>query len=260
MKCIIFTQDERIYLPTAIEIVVRNLIDDIECIILSPPMSTHGGILAGLKKHIPVFGIKGSFYMGMMAILSKLGPLLRIKPIWSNFWSIEAIAKYFEIPVYKIADVNSEEMHSILDEKKADLLISVSCPQVLEKTVLAKFKYGGINVHSAPLPKYRGLMPGFWVLYNGEKQTAVTVHLLDDKLDNGDILLQEPVEISPTETWNTLILKTKRTAGYILVKAVKKIKDGSVSYIPNRDDDATYYTFPTWREARDFRKRGGRIF
>ena len=260
MKCIIFTQDERLYLPMPIAIVVEELKNDIECIVLSPPMSTHGGFIKGIIKHLPIFGVKGTFIMGTRTLIAKIGPLLGVKPMWSNYWSIEDLATSHGIPVHKVGDVNSEEMDLILREKTADLLISVSCPQVIKKQMLDQFKHGGINVHSAPLPKYRGLMPGFWILYHGEENTAVTVHNLGDKLDNGDILLQMPVKVESGETWDSLISKTKEAAGHALVKAIKNIEMGTVKYIPNNDEDATYFSFPSKKDAKEFRRRGRRMF
>lgn len=207
-----------------------------------------------------MFGVKGTLKMGTQVIWSRVGPRLGFKPPGRDCWSIEDVGRKFNIPVHYVDDVNSDHMQQVLEQHPADLLVSVSCPQVLKPKVLNHFQRGGINVHSAPLPKYRGLMPAFWILYHGEKQTAVTVHDLAEKLDNGDILLQKPIDIAPSETWNSLLQKTKAAAGHALVEAVKAIEAGTVERRPNLDEEATYFSFPTAKHAREFRARGLSMF
>jgi methionyl-tRNA formyltransferase len=261
LKVAIFTQDERVYLPTAVGTVVEAMPDQISCIVLSPPMSTHGGALKGLLRHLPVFGIQGTLRMGFQVVWARLGPLLGLRPPTPRrYWSIEEVGLKFDIPTFHIDKVNSQEMHDVLDSHPSSLLASVSCPQIIRPKMLRRFEDGAINVHSAPLPLYRGLMPAFWVLFHGEKDTAVTVHDLAEKLDNGDIIHQEPIAIDQGESWNSLLGKTKSAAGEALVKAIRQIDDGSVVRKPNRDEDSSYFSFPTWEDARTFRSRGLRMF
>ena len=260
MKVTIFTQDDRVYLPIPIHKLVEQMPGQIASIILSPPMSTHGGKVSGLLRHLPVFGVAGTIRMGWQVIWARLGPLLGARPGNRDCWSIEEVGQKFGIPVYYVDDVNSQEMQDRISAHPAELLVSVSCPQILRPPVLRRFAQGGINVHSAPLPRYRGLMPAFWVLYNEETETAVTVHDLAEKLDNGDILLQRSVPIAPGETWNSLLAKTKTAAGDALVDAIKAIENGTVERRPNLDAESTYFSFPEWKHARDFRARGLKMF
>lgn len=261
LRIAIFTQDDRIYLPISLGLVVDSMPDEISCIVLSPPMSTHGGALKGLIKHLPVFGLQGTLRMGWRVIWSRLGPLLGFRPPGGRRdWSIQDLGRRHDIPTFCVDKVNSKEMHAILDRHPSDLLVSVSCPQIIRSKLMQRFSLGGINVHSAPLPRYRGLLPSFWVLYHGERETAVTVHDLAEKLDNGDILYQEAVPIEAGETWNSLLGKTKRAAGTALLNAIRQLEEGSVVRKPNRDEESTYFHFPTWKEAREFRSRGLRMF
>ena len=235
--------------------------DQISFIVLSPHMSTHGCALKGLLRLLPVFGIKGTMRMGFQVVWARLGPLVGMRPpAPRRYWSIEEVGRKFGIPTFHIDKVNSQEMHDVLDSHPSSLLASVSCPQIIRPKMLRRFEDGAINVHSAPLPLYRGLMPAFWVLLHGEKDTAVTVHDLAEKLDNGDIIYQERIPIEKGETWNSLLGKTKEAAGPALVQAIHQIDDGSVTRKPNRDEDSTYFNFPTWKEARAFRSRGLRMF
>jgi methionyl-tRNA formyltransferase len=260
LKVAIFTQDDRVYLPISVGILVEAAPERVSCIVLSPPMSTHGGGVKGLLKHLPVFGIRGTLRMGLRVIWARLGPLLGRRPVGRRYWSIEEVGRAHGVPTYFVEKVNSQRMNEVIDRHPADLLVSVSCPQIIRPKLLRRFPGGGINVHSAPLPRYRGLLPSFWVLYHGEKETAVTVHDLAEKLDDGEILYQRPVPIEPGDTWNSLLGKTKVAAGEALVEVVEQLENRSVTRRPNRDEDSTYFGFPTWKDAREFRSRGLRMF
>jgi len=257
---VVFTQDERVYLPLSLEPVVDRLGDRIECIVLSPPMSTHGGNAAGLKKHLSVFGLRGSVAMGVRVVAARLLPLLGIAPRKRRAWSIEALARAAGIPVHHVDKVNSASMHEILDRYQTGLLISVSCPQIIRKKLLSRFEHGGLNVHSSPLPRYRGLMPAFWLLFHDEQETAVTVHDLAEQLDDGDIRLQQAIPIRSDDTWNTLVTRTKTAAGDSLVEAVEKLERGDLPRRANPDDASSYFSFPSASDAREFRRRGRRMF
>lgn len=260
VKIVIFTQNEKLYLPLAIAAVVKRQKDDISCIILAAPMSTHGGKLKGMIRHLPVFGVKGTLIMAAKLAIANIGERLHLPKKPEGHWSIGAIGKQYGIPVYHVGDVNSEVVSEIIRKHPSDLLVSVSCPQIIKPHMIEKFSRGAINVHSAPLPKYRGLMPAFWVLLNNEPETAVTVHFLADKLDNGEILYQEPVTISRGETWDSLVTKTKKAAGNALNKTISLIAKDEVEPKPNNDANSTYFGFPTAADARNFRAAGKEMF
>lgn len=103
-------------------------------------------------------------------------------------------------------------------------------------------------------------MPAFWVLRNGEAKTATTVHDLGAKLDDGDIILQRKVEITPEDTWDSLVRKTKAAGTQALIEAVEQIKDGSVKRKPNLEEEATYFSFPTAKDRKAFIQAGRRFF
>lgn len=172
MKIAIFTQDERVYLPIPIGIVVDARPEDIACIVLCPPMSTHGGKWKGLRKHLAVFRLSGAFTMAWRIASAKILPLLGLRPRGRKYWTIAEIGQAHKIPTYSVSRLKSAQLQEILDRHPADLLISVSCPQIIRPDVLSHFPNGGVNVHSGDLPKYRGLMPTFWALYHEEKPGA----------------------------------------------------------------------------------------
>jgi len=260
MRIIVLTQSEDLYLPASLGYVCGQLGGEIVCIVSSPVMSTHGGSIRGVRKHLCLFGPKACVVLAMRSVQAKVASILHTPQKEGPFFSIRQVAKTFKIPFYRVARVNDSAFHTILDQHGPDLLISLSCPQIIGKKIRERMAAGCINVHGSPLPKYRGLMPAFWVLCNGEERTAVTVHDLEAKLDDGAILIQTEVEIAPEETWDSLVRKTKRAGAEALVEAVMQIKSGTAMRKPNRKEEATYFSWPNKADRRAFLARGRRFF
>ena len=260
MRILILSQNESLYLPTSFARVCGALRADIACIVCAPAMSTHGGPVPGFLRHLSLFGLSGTLRMGSRVALARFGDAIGTPGPEGPFQSIAAVARGFGVPYYRVRRTACPEFHAIIDSHRPDLLISMSCPQIIGKGIRERFPKGCINVHTAPLPRYRGLMPAFWALRNGEPATAVTVHELADKLDNGPILLQRSVPIDPDDTWDSLVRKTKAAGAVLLVEAVEQIRNGTVSPSPNRDEDATYFSFPTAADRKAFRAAGRRFF
>ncbi|MBN2475604.1 MAG: hypothetical protein JXB62_13410 [Pirellulales bacterium] len=260
MRIIILTQEENLYLPRSFATLCRALGPEIIGIVASPAMSTHGGAVKGFLKHFRLFGLKGTWLMGWRVARARLlARLTRPRPD-REVYSIRQVADAFAIPYHRVGKVRDESFLQLLDHYRPDLLISISCPQIIGKKIRDRIPQGCINVHGAPLPKYRGLMPTFWALRNGETTTAVSVHDLGAKLDDGAILVQKEVEIARNDTWDSLVRKTKAAGVEALLEAIQQLKDGTVQRKPNRQEEATYFSFPTVCDQREFLAAGRRFF
>jgi methionyl-tRNA formyltransferase len=260
MRCLLLTQDEKVFLPKSVDALCKRQHHNMAAIVVAPAMSTHGGWWRGLLRHVLLFGFSG--VKGWARVLAKA----TIKERWASLFStpsvgsIEQIAKRYDIPFFRVDEINCPKFHGLLDRLSSDLLISLSCPQVIGKKIRERFSLGAINVHGAPLPRYRGLMPAFWMLKNGESMAAATVHDLAARLDDGAILVQLTAPISKNETWETLVQKTKALGVDALIEAIDQIENGIVQRRPNQDDLATYFSFPTWKDSREFLNSGKRFF
>ncbi|MBX9703372.1 MAG: amino acid adenylation domain-containing protein [Silvanigrellaceae bacterium] len=91
--------------------------------------------------------------------------------------------------------------------KKFDFLFSIVNSEILSKKLLNLPRYYAINYHNSPLPKYAGLYATTWAILNGEKQHAISWHIMDEMVDAGDILKQPSFPIDDFETALSLNLK-----------------------------------------------------
>jgi UDP-4-amino-4-deoxy-L-arabinose formyltransferase/UDP-glucuronic acid dehydrogenase (UDP-4-keto-hexauronic acid decarboxylating) len=100
---------------------------------------------------------------------------------------------------------------------------------------------GCLNLHGSLLPKYRGRCPINWVLVNGEAETGVTLHYMTPRADDGDIVCQEKIPISDTDTARTVHDKAANTVADMLKGILPKLRDGTAPRIPQDHSQATYF-------------------
>jgi methionyl-tRNA formyltransferase len=173
-----------------------------------------------------------------------------------RFYGLEQIARAYAIPYKKIGNPNSREFVESARRRSADVIISVACPYILKEPLLSLPARGCVNIHHAPLPRYKGMMPTFWQMYHGETTVGVAVHFMAPELDEGVVLLQERLAIQPGESLHQLIRRSKRHGANCMARALRQIQAGSEVLTPVDTGQGSYFTFPTIAELREFRRRG----
>ena len=98
---------------------------------------------------------------------------------------------------------------------------------------------GIINVHASLLPRYRGAAPIQWAIARGETETGVSTMVMDEGLDTGPVLLQEPTPIGPDETSSELEPRLAALGVSLLERTLEAWADGALVPTPQNDSDAT---------------------
>lgn len=172
--------------------------------------------------------------------------------------ALRDMRRLYAVPVIGSADVNQKETFDQIQAWQPDLIISIYLNQLIKKPLIDLAPCGVINIHPALLPRHRGLFPYFWVIANQEKETGVTIHWVDEKFDTGQLLLQERISVSPSDTILSLSYKSSLVGAEMLVKAVNLIAGGNPPRLPQNNSQASYHTWPKPADQRRFRQRGGR--
>lgn len=144
------------------------------------------------------------------------------------------------VPVYQPDDASGMESLEYLAKLKADLFVVVSFGQILKKEVLDIPKFCSINLHGSLLPKYRGAAPTNWAIINGDKSTGVTVIRMNEKMDEGDIMLKSEIPIEDEDTNITLSEKLSELGAKLLLEAMDLIADKKEKLIKQDGSKATY--------------------
>ena len=115
---------------------------------------------------------------------------------------VKTLALTHETPVYQPQSLkkDNEEALAVLREIDPDMIVVAAYGKILPKEVLELPKFGCINIHGSLLPKYRGAAPIQRAIFDGEKQTGITVMQMAEGLDTGDMLLKRAVDIGENET------------------------------------------------------------
>lgn len=256
LRIFIITQDEPFYLPIFYEDVFSKLKGEVVGISILPEGKS---IVKKLKKYLGFYGPKQFYKKLILYILYGISDIASCMLPVKKLHSVRRISRKYSIPIIVVKKINGQEFLNKLKELKIDLVVSVASPQIFQKRLIEIPPLGCINIHGAPLPKYRGMLPSFWMLFNGEKKGAVTVHYIDERIDSGDIILQKEYDIEPNITHHDLIVKSKKIAAAAVIEAISLIKNGKVERKQNNPDLATYYTFPKREEILEFQQRGGKL-
>jgi methionyl-tRNA formyltransferase len=151
---------------------------------------------------------------------------------------------------FKPIDLNDLEVSLFdwLNEIEADVVFVYMFSRKIPTSILSvPQKYGFINFHGGKLPEYRGPVPDYWMIRNGEKQGVLTSHFMESDFDSGPILVEIKVNISENETAGTLISKLGLVAGYCMERTIEELEKGNKG-IPQDIEQADFQRRPEGKE------------
>jgi len=166
--------------------------------------------------------------------------------------TIGGYAESIGIPVKYIKTPNNREFREYLKTLDIDIIINQS-QNFIKKELLDIPRIGVLNRHNALLPKNRGRLTPFWVLKNKERETGVSIHFVEETLDSGDIIVQKRFNITPRDTFNSIVKKNYQIASTAMLEAINLLEQGHSSFLPNNDIDATYNSTPSFKDALIYR-------
>ena len=143
---------------------------------------------------------------------------------------VKECALRHNLKVLQPTNLKDEQFIEELRSLNADLFIVVAF-RMLPEAVWNMSKQGTFNLHGSLLPQYRGAAPINWSVINGDKKTGVTTFFLKKEIDTGNIILQDELLISTTDTVGTLHDKLMIRGADLVLKTVKAIESGKVKTI-----------------------------
>lgn len=132
---------------------------------------------------------------------------------------VKETAKKHALPIEQPTILDEETLRKIA-EWKPDLIVVAAYGKILPKALLDIPGFGCINLHASLLPKWRGASPVQNALLQGETETGVTVMLMDEGMDTGDILTQQTVAIDPDDTKESLLIRLTQEGKELLLKTI----------------------------------------
>ncbi len=159
--------------------------------------------------------------------------------------SILQLASERDIPVWEVHRLSDPQTVSILAAYQADIICVACFSQRIPRVILDLPRLGCLNVHPSLLPANRGPVPLFWTFREGHQRTCVTIHLMDEGMDTGDILVQEALEVPSGISYAQLELQCAALGGELLARTVWDIYKGVATPVPQNEAHSSYHPFPS---------------
>jgi methionyl-tRNA formyltransferase len=153
---------------------------------------------------------------------------------------VKVLAQELGIEVIQPEKLREPEAQAKLHAWTPDLIVVTAFGQILRKSVLELARYGCINVHASLLPRWRGAAPIQAAILHGDSRTGATIMILDPGIDTGPTLAQQPLDILPTDTAETLGQRLSIAGADLLIQTLPAYLDGSIHPQPQEDSGATY--------------------
>ena len=144
---------------------------------------------------------------------------------------------YFE----RCSDFTDKELIEKIKSLNSDVVVVCHFQKILNKELIDLPNYGSINLHPSLLPLYRGMAPQHWPIINGDKETGITVHFIDEGVDTGDIIVQKKLPIGQDTYVSELQNEMKIIYAVIVLEALEKIESKNSNYVKQRDSKGSYF-------------------
>jgi len=250
MNITFLTTDEPLFLPKFFENVLPALARRHTVRVCSvPPLYKSQSSAQAARRYLASFGVTATIQLTTRLLRAKLARQ-----------SIETICRRADIAYELIGDVNAPKFLDSLRRENVDLLVSVSCPQIFRRALIETPPRGILNIHGAILPQYRGVLPSFWMMANGEQWAGVSIYFVNEAIDAGDLCGQEVFPISADESLEEFILRSKVIAADLLLRTIGAMELGDVERRPLDLAQGSYCPWPDAKAVQRFRAAGRRLW
>lgn len=145
------------------------------------------------------------------------------------------------ITVLQPQDASGAESVNYLNGLGADLFIVISFGQILKKSILSIPKLFAVNVHGSLLPNYRGAAPTNWAIINGDESSGISIIKMNERMDEGDVILKREVRIDPDDTNITLTETLSELGSKALIEIIDLLEAGKDVKFERQDDSRATY-------------------
>ncbi len=143
------------------------------------------------------------------------------------------------IPVRQPSTLRDSEVVRELERSEADVICVAAYGLILPEPVLEVARLGAINVHASLLPRWRGAAPIQRAILAGDAEVGVSIMRMEAGLDTGPYCLQQSV-VSDAKSAIELTAELADLGAGLLISALPAIADGTVTWIDQAENEATY--------------------
>ncbi len=164
-----------------------------------------------------------------------------VSAVFTGKGSVAGIAKQYGLKIFQPASLRKNE--AVLTEFKSlspDLCILTAYGKIIPDEFLAVPAYGFLNIHPSLLPKHRGPSPIQTAIFNGERETGVSLMLIDKEIDHGPVLAQESYPLKTNTTYKKAEQDLAEKGSELLLKILPEYIAGNIKLNPQDHSQATF--------------------
>lgn len=192
-------------------------------------------------------------------VFNDLMTFLRETNIDNNFAFFEDTFTSF--PIQKCANINTPEFIEEIKTLKPDLFISIRFGKIFKDEIIRVPKHGLLNLHSAILPNYRGIMGTLHTIKDKNTQIGCTLHTIPNSgIDTGEIIEIAKMKVSPNRSLFWHILQLYPLGATLIIKALKELANGKPLKSKQQNlDEGAYFSVPTQKDFEQVKNMGFKI-
>ena len=160
---------------------------------------------------------------------------------------VKTYAVEHDLPLFQPEKLRNEEFLSQIQSLNADIFVVVAF-RMMPKVLFSMPRLGTFNLHASLLPDYRGAAPINYAVINGETKSGVTTFFINEKIDEGNILLQAETEISPEDNAGTLHDRLMEIGAKLVVKTLDGLAEGKLTEIPQNQKENPKTAYKIFKE------------
>lgn len=164
-----------------------------------------------------------------------------------NQSAVKQYADAQNLIVFQPEKLRNKEFLSEIKNLGADVFVVVAF-RMMPKILFEIPKLGTFNLHASLLPDYRGAAPINYAIINGEQKTGVTTFFINEKIDEGNILLQREATIDPTENAGQLHDRLQTIGAELIVETLDGLSEGNLKEVPQENRSQPKNAFKIFKE------------
>ena len=148
------------------------------------------------------------------------------------------------VEVNNLRETDLDKVLSVIKKEKIEYGVVCDFSVIIPEEVIQLFGKNLINIHFSLLPKYRGACPIQFAVLNGDKHTGITFHVVDAKLDHGEIIHQIVYTMDQTETSGELYETLFKISAEKIPEVIRNYSEGTITPLFQEENEATYTYSP----------------
>lgn len=261
MRVVIVTQEDPLFLPFYFDALLPQAAGSVVEVLALPSFaSARQTVVYPLE----LFGPALYPYVGALVVARWTAAALLTRLGVDHAVDVEGACRKWGVPFARRKKINAPDAVAHLRALRPDVIFSLAAPQRFRAEVLGVAPRGCYNIHSALLPRYRGINAIFWAMLHDEPETGFSIHRMDATLDTGPVVVQQPVAIDPRDSYQDLCRKVMLAGAAAIAGFFRALEadpgEPPVLHAAEHAEGGAYYSFPRAAERREFQRKGKRFF